>query len=156
MAEVERRTTTAAAQTGADIDSLPSLFGRLGDDVMTLVDTKLSLMKVELKEDASIYARNGVMIVVGGVIAAIGFALVNIAVGCFVALLFASDNPGAVVQKYGPTSYGLGFLITGVVYLVIGGVIAYLAKNRLAGFNPAPETSLEEFRKDKQWLKKEV
>ncbi|MGB8507455.1 MAG: phage holin family protein [Pyrinomonadaceae bacterium] len=154
MAEVERR--AAAAQANADIDSLPSLFGRLGDDVMTLVDTKLSLMKVELKEDASVYARNGVMIVVGGVIAVIGFALVNIAVGCFVALLFASDNPNAVLQKYGPTSYGLGFLITGAIYLIIGGVIAYLAKNRLAGFNPAPETSMEEFRKDKQWLKKEM
>ncbi|MCA1592716.1 MAG: phage holin family protein [Acidobacteria bacterium] len=157
MAEVERRTTAVqAAQAGTDIDSLPSLFGRLGDDVMTLVDTKLSLMKVELKEDASVYARNGAMIAVGGVVAAIGFVLVNVGVGCFVALLFASDTPGAVVQKFGPSSYGLGFLITGAVYLVIGGIIAYMAKSRLAKFNPSPETSLEEFRKDKQWLKKEI
>lgn len=156
MAEAERRTAAAQGQQSADIDSLPSLFGRLGDDVMKLVDTKLSLMKVELKEDASVYARNGAMIAVGGVIAAIGFVLVNVGIACFVALLFGSDAPGAVVQKYGPTSYGLGFLITGVVYLIVGGVIAYLAKNRLSAFNPAPTTSLEELRKDKQWLKKEM
>ncbi len=154
MAEVERR--AEAAQAGSDIDSLPSLFGRLGDNVMQLVDTKLSLMKVELKEDASVYARHGVMIAVGAVVAIIGFALVNIAVGCFVALLFASDNPNAAVQKYGPTSYGLGFLITGVVYLVVGGIIAYMGKSRLAKFDPAPERSIEELRKDKQWLKNEM
>ncbi len=155
MAEVERK-AAATSQSGSEIDSLPSLFGRLGDNVMQLVDTKLSLMKVELKEDASVYARNATMIAIGAVIAIIGFALVNIAVGCFVALLFASDNPNAAVQKYGPTSYGLGFLITGVVYHVVGGIIAYLGKSRLAKFDPAPERSIEELRKDKQWLKNEI
>ena len=155
---MERRATAAApaTQQQADIDSLPALFGRLGDDVMKFVDTKLSLVKVELKEDASVYARNGALMAVGGIIAAIGFALVNIAVACFVSLLFASDEPGAVLQRYTPTSYGLGFLITGVIYLVVGGVIAYVAKNRLAAYDPAPTTSLEELRKDKQWLKKEM
>jgi hypothetical protein len=29
-------------------------------------------------------------------------------------------------------------------------------KNKLAGYNPAPTTSLEEIRKDKQWLKNEM
>ena len=58
-------------------ESLPSLFGRLGDDVMQLFDTKLSLLKVEIKEEANEYARDGIMIGVGGVIAAIGFALFN-------------------------------------------------------------------------------
>ncbi len=153
MAEVERRAT---ADVGGDIDSLPSLFGRLGDNVMQLVDTKLSLMKVELKEDASVYARNAVMIAVGAVIAIIGFALVNVAVACFVSLLFATENPTAVVQRFGPKSYGLGFLIAGVVYLVGGGVIALMGKSRLAKFDPSPKRSIEELGKDKQWLKNEI
>jgi hypothetical protein len=29
-------------------------------------------------------------------------------------------------------------------------------KNRLAALSPAPERTIEEFRKDKQWLKKEL
>ena len=80
MAEVERRMAAAPATTDqqqADIDNLPALLGRLGDNVMQLVDTKLSLVKVELKEDASFYARNGALTAVGGVIAAHGFALVT-------------------------------------------------------------------------------
>ena len=158
MAEVERRAATqpAPAQPAADIENLPALLGRLGDHVMQLVDTKLSLIKVELKEDASFYARSGAFAAVGAGVALVGLALVNVAIAFFISNLFGSDAPGVVAQKYGPTAYGLGFLITGLVYLVIGGVVVYLMMNRISGYNPAPTTSLEEIRKDKQWLKKEM
>jgi uncharacterized membrane protein YqjE len=157
MAEVERRAAAAPASAPqSDIENLPALFGRLGDDVMRLVDTKLSLVKVELKEDASFYARNAAVTAVGAIIAAIGFALVNVAIAFFISTLFGSDDAGRVAERYGPTSYGWGFLITGVVYLVIGGAIVLMMKNRLSSYNPAPTTSLEEIRKDKQWLKNEM
>jgi uncharacterized membrane protein YqjE len=155
MAEVERR-AAPAAEPQADIENLPALLGRLGDHVMTLVDTKLSLVKVELKEDAAFYARNAALTAVGGVVAAIGFALVNVAIAFFISTLFGSDDAGRVAEQYGPSSYGWGFLITGVVYLVIGGAIVLVMKNRMAAYNPAPTTSLEEIRKDKQWLKNEM
>jgi uncharacterized membrane protein YqjE len=155
MAEAERRMTPAQAQpTQADIDSLPSLFGRLGDNVMQLVDTKLNLIKVELKEDASVYARNAALLAAGGMVAAVGLALVLVAVACFVSLLFTNDV--GAPTRYTPMSYGLGFLITGLVISVVGGVIAYIAKNRIAAYNPAPTASMEEIRKDKQWLKNEI
>ena len=64
---------TAPPAVTAKDESLPSLFSRLGDDVMQLFDTKLSLLKVELKEEANEYARDGIMIGAGGIIAAIGF-----------------------------------------------------------------------------------
>jgi uncharacterized membrane protein YqjE len=158
MAEAERRitaSTAASAQPGqADIESLPSLFGRLGDEVMKLVDTKLNLIKVELKEDASVYARNSAMMAVGGVVATVGLALILVAVACFVSLLFANDAGAAT--RYTPKSYGWGFALTGLVIAAVGGVFALLAKNRMASYNPAPTASLEEIRKDKQWLKNEI
>ena len=156
MAEVERRRAEvpAPAQTGVDLENLPTLLGKLGDDVMRLVDTKLSLVKVELKEDAAFYARNGAFTAVGAMVALIGFALVNVAFAFFITNFFAND--GAAAERFGPTSYGLGFLITGILYVVIGGVIVLLMKNRLAAYNPVPTTSLEEIRKDKQWLKNEI
>jgi uncharacterized membrane protein YqjE len=160
MADLERRTAAAPAPAReplqADIDSLPALFGRLGDNVMQLVDTKLSLIKVELKEDAAFYARNSALMAVGAVVATVGFALINVAVAFFIASFFGSDAAGAVVERYTPTSYGLGFLITGVVYLVIGGAIILVMKNRLAAHNPVPVRTVEEVRKDKQWLKNEI
>jgi uncharacterized membrane protein YqjE len=152
MADLERSTAAAPATLSAqagEIEALPALFGRLGDDVMKLLDTKLSLLKVEVKEDADAYIRGGVMIGIGGVIAAVGFALLNVAVAFAVSTLLPDDwSP--------PARYALGFVITGLVYLIIGGVIVIVMKNRLANRNPVPNRTVDELRKDKQWLKKEI
>jgi uncharacterized membrane protein YqjE len=154
MADLERsNAATAPARnaevTPSDIESLPALFGRLADDTMKLLDTKLSLLKVEIKEDAGFYARGGALIGVGAIVAAVGFALLNIAVAFFVASLL----PQTLAP---PTRYALGFLLTGIVYLVIGGIIIVVMKNRLAKRDPTPNRSVEELRKDKQWLKNEI
>ena len=154
MAELERRATAAAPAragdyTQTDIETLPGLFGRLGDDVMRLLDAKLGLLKVELKEEAASYGRATALLAVGGMIAAVGFALLNVAIAFFAArLFFESFTP--------PVSYALGFLVTGALYLLVGGAVALAMKGRLASHSAAPERSLEELRKDKQWLKNEI
>lgn len=152
MADLERSTAAkpALATPSSDIESLPTLFGRLADDVVELLDTKLSLLKVEVKEDADAYIRGGVMIGVGGVIAAIGFALINVAVAFGVSTLFANTTLSQ------PARYALGFIITGALYLIIGGIIVLVMKGRLAKRDITPNRTLEELRKDKQWLKKEL
>ncbi|MBV9958650.1 MAG: phage holin family protein [Acidobacteria bacterium] len=150
MTDLERSTAAVPARANeqAELENLPTLFGRLGDDVMTLLDTKLNLLKIEVKEDADKYVRSGVMIAIGGVIAAIGFALVNVAVAFFVSTLFAFQNPAL--------NYALGFIITGAAYLLIGGILIMLMKSKLSKVDPVPHRSVEELRKDKQWLKKEI
>ena len=158
MAELERRatgaatapaTTTTTTTQQSEIEGLPAMVGRLGDQVMTLVDAKLGLVKVELKEEVAAYGSGAAMLAVGGALAAIGFTLLNVAVAFFMArLFFYSFTP--------PISYALGFVVTGVLYLIIGGILVVVMKNRLAALNPAPEKTIEEFRKDKQWLKKEL
>lgn len=133
----------------ADMETLPSLFGRLGDDVTKLLDTKLSLLKVEIKEDVGAYVRGGVLIAAGGVVAAIGFALLNIAIAFFVSTLFANTGLSQ------PARYALGFVITGAVYLIVGVVLVVVMKNRLAAQGIVPERTVEELQKDKEWLKEE-
>ena len=59
---------------------------------MQLFDTKMSLLKVEIKEEANEYARSGIMIAVGGIIAAIGFALLNVALAFGISTLFAETD----------------------------------------------------------------
>ena len=141
---------TPALSTRTDNESLPSLFSRLGDDVMQLFDTKMSLLKVELKEEANAYARGGAMIAVGGVIAAIGFALLNVALAFGVSTLLAN------VDISQPAKYAIGFLAAGVVYLLVGAIMVTSMKNRLAKQNLVPNRTVEELRKDKQWLKNEL
>jgi uncharacterized membrane protein YqjE len=142
-------TTSTPAVVEKD-ESLPSLFSRVGDDVMQLFDTKLSLLKVEIKEEANEYARDGIMIGVGGVIAAIGFALFNVAVAFGISTLFAN------VDISQPAKYAIGFLSAGVLYLIVGIILIQTMKNRLAKQSLVPDRTVKELRKDKQWLKNEL
>ncbi|HEX9423671.1 MAG TPA: phage holin family protein [Pyrinomonadaceae bacterium] len=146
---------TANAATPAviqkpDSESLPSLFSRLGDDVMQLFDTKLSLLRVELKEEANEYARDGLTIAVGGIIAAIGFALVNVALAFGISTLFANSDLSQ------PAKYAIGFVTAGILYLIVGAIIVLAMKSRLAKQKLVPDKTVAELRKDKQWLKNEL
>ena len=145
---------TSAASTAiankTDNESLPTLFSRLGDDVMQLFDTKVELLKVEIKEEANEYARSGILIGVGGIVAAIGFALLNVALAFGISTLFAS------VDISQPARYAIGFVSAGILYLLIGGLIISSMKKRLARQHLVPDRTVEELRKDKQWLKNEI
>jgi len=150
MADLERSTAAAPAPTAtSELEQLPSLVGRLGDDVMKLLDTKLSLLKVELSEDVNAFARRAVLIAAGGFIAAVGFALLNIALALGISALMPMDWQQA-------SRYALGFVVTGILYLIVGGITILVMKNKLANTDLVPGRSVEELRKDKEWLKKEM
>ena len=130
--------------------SLTTLFGRLTDDLTELFDAKLQLLKTELKEEMTSYA-GGVSLIVGGaVIGLIGFAVLNVGIAFFVSMLFHSADLSPAVR------YGLGFIITALLYLVIGTTIILVAKRRLAKQRIIPERSALELKRDKQWLQEEV
>ncbi len=143
-------TAITTAKDPSETESLPSLVGRLGDDVMQLFDTKLSLLKVEIKEEANAYARVGIAIGLGGIVAAVGFALLNVAVAFGVSTLFADADLSQAAK------YAIGFVITGLFYVIIGGLVIFAMKNRLAKNDLVPNKTVEALRKDKQWLKNEL
>jgi len=150
MATPARETSRALTPKTDNNESLPALVGRLGDDVMQLFDTKISLLKVEIKEEMSAVAKSGALIAAGGVIAAIGFALLNVAIAFGISTLFAGTNLSQ------PAQYAIGFLTTGLLYLIVGAIIVTAMKNRLAKQHLVPDRTVEELRKDKQWLKNEI
>jgi uncharacterized membrane protein YqjE len=143
-------TRTDEIATRTDTDSLPSLFSRLGEDVMQLFNSQLALFKVEIKEEASAYARGVTMIAIGAVIATVGFALLNVAIAFAVSTLFAQANFSQ------PASYALGFVVTGGFYVLVGAIVVMLMKNRLANQELVPRRTVAELRKDKEWLKNEL
>ena len=86
-------------------DGLPVLFAKMADQLTQLFDTKLSLLRVELKEEVSIYTRGAVTIVV-----VVGLALLNVAIAFLVSTVFESSNLSQ------PVRYALGFIIIALVY----------------------------------------
>jgi len=147
VSETEKSATGANPDAGGE--SLPSLIGRLGQDIVTLLDTKLGLLKLEIKEDVNAYVRGRVSIGVGGIIAAVGFSLLNVAIAFLVSALFEKT----LLSQ--PVKYALGFLITGMISLIIGAAVIIRARDRLAKRSLVPERSIEELEKDKRWLKRE-
>jgi uncharacterized membrane protein YqjE len=142
------RTDELAPQS--DAENLPTLFSRLGEDVMDLFNSQLALFKVEIKEEASAYARNVTMIAIGAVIATIGFALLNVAIAFGVSTLFAGANFSQ------PASYALGFVVTGGFYILVGAIVVLTMKSKLSNQELVPRRTVAELRKDKQWLKNEL
>jgi len=144
------RSNNERALTNGNNETLPNLLSRLGDDVMQLINSQLALFKVEMKEEANIFARNAGMIAFGAGVAAIGFALLNVAIAFGVSTLFARAGFSQ------PASYALGFIVTGAFYLIVGGILILVMKNRLAKQQLVPPRTVQELRKDKQWLKSEL
>ncbi len=146
-------TTTATALETREKDErrdLPSLIERLAGDLSTLFDQKLTLLRVEIKEEVDAYVRGSILILAGAIVAAIGFALANIALAFLVSTLFAD----ASISQ--PAKYALGFIITGIVYLIAGGAVIIVTKNRLAKQGIIPRRSVQELERDKEWLQKEL
>jgi len=130
--------------------SLTTLFSRLTDNLTDLFDAKLELLKTELKEEVISYTRGAAVMMSGAVVAVVGFALLNVGVALLVSMLFNSADLSPAVR------YGLGFVITALLYLVIGALIILAAKSRLAKQKIIPKRSALELERDKQWLQQEM
>jgi uncharacterized membrane protein YqjE len=133
-----------------ELENLPVLFTRLGDDVTQLFDTKMSLLKVEVKEDVSAFLHSAVGIAIAAIVALMGFALASMAGAIGISILLENTNLSQAGR------YGLGFIIVGAVYLVLGTSVALVMKGRLSKQGLVPKRTVDEFRKDKEWLKKEL
>ena len=129
-------------------ESLPSLFATLTDELTQLFDAKLDLLKAELKKEASAYAAGAIFILAGVIIAIIGFALLNVAIAFLISMLFNATHWSPAAR------YGVGFIITALLYLIIGAIIIIVAKNRLAKERVVPKSAAE-LRRDKEWLKEQ-
>ena len=131
-------------------DTLPALFGRMADDLAELFDAKLALLKIELREEMESYLRGAVSIVIGAVLALMGFALFNVAVAFLIASLFENTSLSQ------PARYGVGFGVAALVYLVLGAVLIVVSKNKLARQQLVPPRTVEELKRDKRRLEKGI
>ena len=138
------------AEHPGEMDNLPVLLTRLGDDVMQLFDTKISLLKIEVQEDVNAFLRAGIGIAIAAIVGLIGFGLASVAGALGISTLLTNINLSQTGR------YALSFVIVGVLYLIVGTIIALVMKRRLSKQSLVPSRTVDEFRKDKEWLKKEI
>ena len=144
----EENRPLATAERAAE--TLPSLFSRLSDQITELFDAKLTLLRVELKEEINTYVRGVTLIIAGAVVALIGFALLNVAIAFLISIVFESTHMSQ------PARYALGFIITAALYLVAGAVVIFKAKRRIGEQGIVPPRTAKELERDKEWLQKQT
>lgn len=130
--------------------NLPAMLERLATDITKLFDQKFALLRLEVREDVNAYVRGSILVLSGGIVAAVGFALTNVALAFAVSILFADLDISPAAK------YALGFIVTGVAYLLIGTIVILMTKNRLAKQALVPRTTLKELERDKEWIEKEL
>jgi hypothetical protein len=119
---------TEKAKQETSVESVPVKLKELSEEVTRLLDLKIILLKEEIREDIREFLRDSALVGAGGILATVGFTLLHV-----------------------PQSRRIG-----AFYLLAGGATALVMGRRLAKLNPLPERSLEEIKRDAQWLKSEL
>jgi uncharacterized membrane protein YqjE len=132
---VEPRSATEPKMADA---SLGDLFGRMTNDLSTLVRKELELARVEVKEDVKQAGKAG---------SALGAA----AFAGYMALLLLSFALAWGLAEIMPE--GFAFLIVGVLYAIAAAVLYSNGRKKLQQVNPVPEQTVETLKEDAQWLR---
>jgi len=146
MADDIHVTRTPAAGDGAgrlnDEPGLGDLFRQLAQDSATLVRQEMALAKAEMAQNLKAAARDATMVAIGG-----GVALL----GGLVLILFLVLVIGDALNEY-----WAGALIVGLLFLIIGGVLAMGALKRLKHDSLTPARTIDTLKEDKQWAQSEI
>jgi uncharacterized membrane protein YqjE len=117
---------------------LGELLRRLISEIRTLIDQRLTLLRIELKEQLAAIARDLVLIAVGVGLLAIASLLLMTALALWVGHMIGS--------------LAGGFGLLGAAAVVLGAVLTAIAIVELRRRRLAPKTR-EELRRDVEWMK---
>lgn len=117
------------------------LVERLLSDVGALLDQKLTLLTIELKNEGAAVVRNLLVLLVGAIFAMLGLLQLSTAAAVWL---------GAAIGSV-PGGYG----IIGLVFVLGGGSLLAVMRGRLDKQHLLPRKTMQEFRRDAKWIKDE-
>lgn len=119
--------------------TLGELFGEMTQNVSTLLRKEIELAKLEAREEVSRVGRGA------GMFAGAGLA-------AWMTLLFLSLGLAWLLDQAMNTA--LAFAIVGVVWAIVGAVLALRGKSEMKNVKPLPET-VATLKEDVQWAKQQ-
>ena len=132
------RTENRASGWRVEGPGIGELMHRLIAEIKALLDQRITLVRLELKQQLSTMARDVVLAAMGGVVAALGLVLLVLALAVWIGELIGTV-PG-------------GLAIVGGVIALVGVVVVLSAVRQLRHQQLVPKTR-EELRRDAQWMK---
>jgi hypothetical protein len=128
--------------TEHDDRSLGDLFGRLANQVSTLVRQEIALARTETTARASAVGRDVALIAAGG---ALLYAALLVVLGAIVLLLIDAGLDGWIAA-----------LLVGVLVALVGGGLVLVGRDRLKAADVAPRRTIETLQDDAEWAKERL
>lgn len=116
---------------------------RLSFELSSFIDQKVDLFKLEVTQKLKGYLHDTYLLAGGVALLILAVTALSFALGFFCASLIPLSMPVAL---------GIGFLILTIAYVVAGIVLLKLFKRRIHSRRVEPTRTIEELRRDKQWL----
>lgn len=120
--------------------SVGQLIGEVASDLSTLVRKEIELAKAEMTTEAKKAAKGA------GMLGGAGYA------GHMVAL-FLSLALSWAISDLADFSWGWGFVIVGVLWAIVAGVLYSKGREQMKKVNPKPEQTVDTLKEDVQWAK---
>lgn len=125
--------------------SLSAIVSDLKIEAKAFLNTRLEMLKAEMKEKVGAWKSAIPMIVVGLVFAGTAWLVLTGAIVCIIAVAF---GPGVM-------SWFWATIIVGGAYLLIGGAAAFFALNEIKRNTLKPERTMRVLKQDQVWLQNE-
>jgi len=130
-------------RTSAEANGLADLIKRLTADLGTMISLKIELLKAELRESVGGYAKDGVMLGIAAVMGVFAALFINIMLMFLIARLLPFSDP---------INYALGALAVTLLHGIGAAILVMMAQKRMKTRSLVPQRSLEEMKRDKQWI----
>lgn len=121
--------------------STPDVLRAIAADTGTLVRKELELARQELTEAMTVKAKGAAALAAGGVIALIGIAFLGVTIGQALYL---------VVVPW------LAWLLTGVAFLLLGGVVALVGRRVVMSRSVVPGETVRTVQEDVTWARTQL
>jgi uncharacterized membrane protein YqjE len=116
----------------------------LGEQLKNFLNTRVEMLKSELLENVKDSSKAAVYGVIALVFLATAYWLLTLAIVAVIAVAFAGS----------PFAWFFALLIVGIVWLMLGGAIALVAKREFRGLTP--KHTIRVLKQDKVWIEGEA
>lgn len=122
------------------------IFADTKQELKDFVETRITMLRMEMRDKAKMLKAAAPLAVVGIAMLATAYLLFTLAlVGVVVAFL-----PG------NPFRWAIGFAAVGVLWAILGGVMAYFAKREFESRELMPKKTIGVLKQDGLWIQSEV
>ena len=126
--------------------SVAEVIRNIKDELKEFVQTRTQMLKAEMREKISSWRSGALLAAIGLLFLGTAYLFLSLAlVGLIVVAFWGS-----------PYAWFLGFLIVGVFWALLGGILAFLAVREFRSQGIAPKKTMGVLKEDKVWFQSEL